>query len=76
MATVDAEEARIVCSRALTKMAQGKHQAAATILEQFAAVCVKLVQTEKIAQEQASIKEVDLSPLKVDLESEGSERGG
>jgi hypothetical protein len=75
MATVDAERVRIACSKALVKLAQGKTDAAATVLEELGRACADLVQGERMAQEQSDLREdrFDLAALTVDLSSDAQE---
>jgi hypothetical protein len=70
-----AEEARIVCSRALVQLAIGQHGAVEEILTEFGQKCVRIVQGAKMAQEQADLQtdRFDLASLKVDLRSEAPE---
>ena len=70
-----AEEARIVCSRALVKFATGQQEAAVVILMQFGEKCANIVQGAKMEQEQDDLREdrFDLAALKVDLRSEAPE---
>lgn len=68
-----AEEARIVCSRALVQLALGRTDAVEEILTEFGQKCVKIVQGAKMAEEKAAPDRFDLTALKVDLRSEAPE---
>ena len=69
-----AEEARIVCSKALVKFATGQQEAAAVILTQFGEKCANIVQGAKITEEVTAPDRFDLAALKVDMQSAAPER--
>ena len=64
-----AEEARIVCSKALVKIANGNARAVEEILTEFGQKCVKIVQSAKMEQEHAEVREgaFDLGALKASV---------
>ena len=69
-----AEEARIVCSKALVKLANGNARAVEEILTEFGHKCVKIVQSAQMAEETAQPDRFDLAALKVDMQSAAPER--
>jgi len=74
---VFAEEARIVCSKALVKLANGNARAVKEILTEFGQKCVKIVQGAKMTAEDVEdlrADRYDLGALKVDMRSESPER--
>ena len=76
MATVDAEEVRIACTKALLKLATNQQDKAVEILEELGARCGKLARAEDLAADQADLREdrFDLAALKVDMHSAAPER--
>ena len=70
-----AEEARIVCSKALVKLANGNTRAVEEILTEFGEKCYRIVQGAKMAQEQADLQadRFDLATLTVDLRQDAQE---
>ena len=70
-----AEEARIVCSKALVKLANGNARAVEEILTEFGQKCVKIVQGAKMTAEVADEDRFNLAGLKVDLRQHAPEHG-
>ena len=75
MATVDAEEVRQACTKALLKLATGQQDKAVEILEELGSRCGRLARAEQLATDQADLREdrFDLGALKVDLRSAAPE---